>query len=389
MNTVALYIHFPYCLYKCHYCDFNSYAVQFGDDLESPYVETLKREIGEAFECFPSRQINSIFFGGGTPSLFSPKSFEQVLQGVTASASLSPHCEITIEMNPKTVTKERLQGYLQTGINRFSMGVQSFEDRYLSPLGRLHTGEEAREAIRLLREAGVENFNLDLMFAFPRQTTAEVIDDLTEALHFDPTHLSFYNLTLEEGTILKDQHRRGKIRLPENEVQAEMYEEGASLLEGEGLPSYEISNFCRDGRASRHNLAYWRYEDYLGVGAGAVSFVRATDNSKNYGYRWTNPKAPLEYRSYKSYRTYKTRAEPIDYKTAAGEFWMMGLRLSEGVDLVEFERRFGAGLRRHYEERVIPNFLRKNWMAVLDEKASLTRTGRLFANEVVSEFLLD
>jgi oxygen-independent coproporphyrinogen-3 oxidase len=404
MNPLALYIHFPYCLYKCHYCDFNSYAVEFSEDLETSYCKALVEEMEKSFQSIPPSQIGSLFFGGGTPSLFSGKSFEKILDSLTSLAGVRAGCEVTIEMNPKTITLEKIRDYLKAGVNRFSLGVQSFEDRYLSPLGRLHSGQEAKEALLLIRKAGAENFNLDLMFGFPSQTPEEVLEDLREALQFEPAHLSFYNLTLEDGTLLKDQHQKGKIRLPDNEIQARMYEEGVDYLESRGYHGYEISNFSKAGKESRHNLSYWRYEDYLGLGAGAVGFLRKetlreenkaanrqlrTDNSL-YGYRWTNPKTPKEYMFYTSNKSYPPPViEKIDFKTASGEFWMMGLRLSDGVCLKEFERRFGPELRTHYEKAVIPYFEAKGWLSRKEENIHLTPSGRMFANEVVSGFLLD
>jgi len=399
MNPLALYVHFPYCLYKCHYCDFNSYAVEFTEDLEIFYRTALLGEIKKIFENLPSSQITSLFFGGGTPSLFSAQSFEKIFETLSSLVSLKSDGEITIEMNPKTIGAEKIRDYLRVGINRFSLGVQSFEDRYLSPLGRLHTGEEAKTALRMIKKGGVQNFNLDLMFGFPSQRPDEVLNDLRQALEFEPSHLSFYNLTLEDGTLLKDQFLKGKIRLPDNEVQARMYEEGIGYLEGKGYRGYEISNFCRPGKESRHNLAYWRYENYLGLGAGAVSFLKKEcfgakqpqdPNENLYGYRWTNPKIPKEYRSHMTDRTYSfSNLEKIDQKTAAGEFWMMGLRLSEGVCLNNFERHFGRERKFYYEESVIPCFQKKGWIARDRDQVRLTPAGRMFGNEVVSGFLLE
>ncbi|MFO1520252.1 MAG: radical SAM family heme chaperone HemW [bacterium] len=391
MNPLAVYIHFPYCLYKCHYCDFNSYPVEWSGELESSYLKTLNREVDLASRTLPPFRITSVFLGGGTPSLFSPEAIEAVLKKLAEKSSFSEDCEVTIEMNPKTVTFEKLKGFMSAGVTRFSLGVQSFEDRYLAPLGRLHTGEEALQAIEGLQKAGIENYNLDLMFGFPHQTVSEVLEDLRKAVAPGPRHLSFYNLTLEEGTLLYDQHKKGKICLPENEIQAEMYERGLQFLEEKGYGAYEISNFSKSS-PSRHNLAYWRYEDYLGLGAGAVSFLRASwfakgENESVYGYRWTNPRTPKEYGKAVEGPWPFSPFETIERKTAPGEFWMMGLRLKEGVDLAELEKRFGKGSREIYAP-ILYAFEKKGWMEREGEWARLTSRGRMLANEVVSGFLL-
>jgi oxygen-independent coproporphyrinogen-3 oxidase len=426
MNHIALYIHFPYCLYKCHYCDFNSYAVEGVEGVESNYTDALLAELETTLRHLPRFVIPSIFLGGGTPSLFSPHEIGRLLNQVAKNTSISSDCEVTIEVNPKTLTAEKVDGYLKEGIRRFSVGVQSFENRYLIPLGRLHTGEEAMATLRLLRKKGVENLSFDLMFGFPGQTAQEVMSDLQKALSIEPQHLSFYNLTLEEGTLLKDQWRKGKIQLPENEVQAEMYEQGIRFLEDAGYCSYEISNFARSGYESRHNLAYWRYQDYLGLGAGAVSFLRKEligdglrfiEEEEIYGYRWTNPLTPKEYIAFvkeslerqgpplpnplppgergpgKPPLPWRERVgvrgknEIIDIPTAKGEFFMMGLRLKEGISISEFERRFGEGSFLSYQE-IIPPLQAKGWLIREEDHLLLTREGRFFANDVVSCFLL-
>jgi putative oxygen-independent coproporphyrinogen III oxidase len=401
METIGLYIHFPYCPYKCHYCDFNSYAIPLTPDLEGRYLESLIREMKIRIGQLRPFSLASIFLGGGTPSLFSPTSLQRLLEEIAGNVPLDPSCEVTLEANPKTLTEDKIEGYRKAGVNRISVGIQSFKDRYLGPLGRFHSGKEAEETLQTLENKNL-NFNADLMFGFPGQTPEEVLEDLKTALRFSPRHLSFYNLTLEEGTLFFDQHRKGMFLLPDNEMLADMYGRGIDYLEKSGYPLYEISNFARPGYESRHNLSYWKYRDYLGLGAGAVSFLRRVmigacergeEEGQIYGYRWTNPRLPRDYFMMTEDALppppwEKDRGEEINQKTAEGEFWMMGLRLSEGASIGEFERRFGKNSFAPFEKKA-ETLLKKMWLIQEEDRLRLTRSGLLFANDVVSEFLLD
>ncbi len=395
MKNLSLYIHFPYCLYKCHYCDFNSYAVKDVSALQRPYVKALFEELKAAQEIFKLAPFESIFLGGGTPSLFEAKVLGELMEGLAREVGVSAGAEITLESNPKTIQSAQIRDFLSIGINRFSIGVQSFQDKFLAPLGRLHDAKEAIQTIEML-EKEVENYNFDLMFGFPGQSLDDLKLDLATALRFQPKHFSFYGLTLEEGTIFAEHHRQGKIQLLEDDLQASMYETGVESFEKAGYPLYEISNFARPGFESKHNLAYWHYSNYLALGAGSVSFLskdflRAESCQKLpenlYGIRWTNLKSPEQYRADPGH-FYKNRNwEIIDDSTARKEFWMMGLRLKEGVSLKEFEKRFGEGQSQVYNS-IVEEWENKGSIEIQKDRICLTARGRLLANEVVSSFFI-
>ncbi len=395
MQKLSLYIHFPYCLYKCHYCDFNSYAVKNIVSLQAPYVEALLQELEVAQRNFSLPKLTTIFLGGGTPSLFDPSSLKGLLDEIDRRLGISKDVEISLEVNPKTIHASRIQDYLSIGINRFSIGIQSFQDQFLSPLGRLHNGEEAISTLRLFEEQGVQNYSFDLMFGFPGQSLQDLQKDLGIALRFQPQHLSYYNLTLEEGTILAEHFRQGKIKLLENDLQASMYEEGIQGFQKAGFSLYEISNFAKKGFESKHNLSYWKYRDYLGLGAGAVSFLSKDlrsfpcqeSQTDLYGLRWTNPKSPDTYIKNPGQAYEESAWEQISVEIARKEFWMMGLRLSEGIEIADFENKFGSGSLTMYE-KVLQDLLQKEFLQKTQGKLHLTPRGRLLANEVVSCFFI-
>lgn len=395
MGALSLYIHFPYCLYKCHYCDFNSYAVKDVSALQKPYVRSLVEELQLAKGLFRLEKFETIFLGGGTPSLFEAGALETLLYEIDREVGIDAGAEITLEANPKTLQGSRIEDYRSIGIKRFSVGIQSFQDRFLAPLGRLHDAEEAIQTLELL-DARAPNYNFDLMFGFPQQSLEDLRRDLSIAARFQPKHLSYYGLTLEPGTILAEHQRQGKIHLPEEDLQAAMYEEGIAHFEKAGYALYEISNLSKPGYESRHNLAYWRYRSYLGLGAGAVSFLSAdrlqveacqAPSEDLYGLRWTNLKSPEQYRSDPGHY-YKSRDwERIDRPTAQREFWMMGLRLKRGVSLEGFDRRFGIGAAQAYRA-AIEDGIARGRLICEDGLVSLTEKGRLLANEVVSSFFI-
>ncbi len=389
-TLLSLYLHFPYCLYKCHYCDFNSYAVQEVTGLEASYVKALMAEWDLYQRKLHPFQIRSIFLGGGTPSLFSVSSLTHVLNYLRSTLPFSSDCEITLEANPKTLTAEKIEGFERAGINRFSVGIQSFQDRYLIPLGRIHSGLEAKEVLMLLKKSSVR-FSLDLIYGFPQQSVEEVLEDLKIAISFSPSHLSFYNLTVEKNTRLAHEVALGQKTLPDEESQIEMFQMGEKLLEKAGYFPYEISNFSQPGFESRHNLNYWRYGDYLGLGAGAVSFLkmgffRDPTSLEGYGLRWTNPLTPKDYLKFISEAPKLCpNPEPIDFSTARSEFWMMGARLREGISRMEFENRFGKGSFNDYA-LILSELRQKDWIVEEDGYVRLTEQGRLLTNEVVACF---
>src|SRR5262245_21017016 len=289
----SLYIHIPYCISKCPYCDFNSHVV--AEIPEAAYTDTLLREL----ECYGAdadwrgRTAQSIFFGGGTPSTFKPESIGKLLAWSAATFPIDADCEITLEANPGTVDAANFAGYRKAGVNRISVGVQSFQPRLLKFLGRIHDAEQAKQALKIVRQAGFDNFSFDLIYANPGQTLEELAADLDTALEFESPHLSAYNLTFEEGTPFHHEYRSGRLQHLSEDEEVAMAELIESKLGRAGLVRYEISNYAWPRWHSRHNVNYWRGGDYLGLGAGAHSYRRNADNVT--GRRWSNEKNPSRY----------------------------------------------------------------------------------------------
>jgi len=287
----SLYLHIPYCQAKCPYCDFNSHAATTWpeEDYTRALIGEMRRRAEEA--AFKGNSIATIFFGGGTPSLFAPASIESLLDAADKTFGIERNAEITLEANPGTVDQEKLRGFRTAGVNRLSFGAQSFNDATLKFLGRIHDADQTREAARMAHRAGFERLNLDLIFAVPEQTRADVMRDIAEAAALGPDHISAYNLTFEEGTVFFSEMRRGKIRPLESDEQAEMYAAVREELPRRGYGMYEISNYAQPGRECRHNLTYWHNETYLGLGAGAHNFARDGGG----GRRWWNERNPARY----------------------------------------------------------------------------------------------
>ena len=265
LPPLGLYIHLPWCLQKCPYCDFNSHALRQESVPESDYVDALLADLTLELPDIWGRSIISVFIGGGTPSLFSASALDRLLSGLRALINLHPEVEITLEANPGTVEQERFTEYRDIGINRLSIGIQSFDDKCLQALGRIHNAAEAERSVEIARKAGFERLNLDLMFGLPRQTIDMSISDVARAMDLQPDHLSWYQLTLEPNTLFYHQPPP----TPDEETVWRMQVSGIELLERWGFSRYEISAFSKPGQESVHNLNYWRFGDYLGIGAGA------------------------------------------------------------------------------------------------------------------------
>ena len=306
-KAFSLYLHIPYCQAKCPYCDFNSHAVASWP--EDDYIRALIAEIERRAREAPwaGRRLKTIFFGGGTPSLFRPESIGAVLASAERNFGIESGAEITLEANPGTVDAAKLAGMRAAGVNRISFGAQSFNDARLKFLGRIHSAEETREAARLAHRAGFERLNLDLIFAVPGQSVDEALDDIAEAAALGPDHISAYNLTFEEGTAFFTEMRRGRIRPIDTDQQAEIYAAVREELPRRGYAMYEISNYAPPGHEARHNLTYWRMESYLGLGAGAHSFAR--DASGGGGRRWWNERMPRRATSSRRLRAALRRRE--------------------------------------------------------------------------------
>lgn len=381
----SLYVHIPYCVSKCPYCDFNSHVVPVIP--EDVYTEALITELDyyETTGAWAQRTIQSIFFGGGTPSTFHPASIDRILNCLATRFHLDPESEITLEANPGTVDGSHLSGYRAGGVNRISVGIQSFQPRLLKFLGRAHSADEAKEALGVVREAGFENFSLDLIYATPGQTLGELSADLEAALSFASAHLSAYNLTIEEGTPFHREFSAGRLQLLNEEEEIAMAELIESRLTSAGFQRYEISNYARPGFHSRHNLNYWRSGDYLGIGAGAHSYRKGTDSTV-YGHRWWNEKNPGHYMSkIQTPGQAVVEREQADLPKAAGEFMFSGLRLIDGIDLDAFSARFGKSALELYPQ--IWDWLSEGFMEQDGDRLRLTRRGLLVANSIFVHFV--
>ncbi len=381
----SLYIHIPYCISKCPYCDFNSHVV--AEIPEKSYTDALIRELNyhSKLDDWQARTIQSIFFGGGTPSTFHPDSIGNILDHVAARWPLAAECEITLEANPGTVDSNNFFGYRHAGVNRISLGVQSFQPRLLTFLGRVHSADDARKALEVVRLAGFENFSFDLIYANPGQTLAELEADLEAALQFQPPHLSAYNLTFEEGTPFHHEHLAGKLLSLGEDEEIAMAELIETRFNRAGLQRYEISNYARPGRHSRHNVNYWRSGDYLGLGAGAHSYSRVCAKVAT-GRRWSNEKQPGRYiAQVKESSQAIAEREEIDPTKAAGEFMFLGLRMTEGISAESFRNRFGQSPVEYYPQIT-------DWLdgALIEENRGflrLTPKGLMVANSIFVQFM--
>ena len=332
LPPLSLYIHIPWCVKKCPYCDFNSHEVQ-SNIPESDYVKILCQDFDRDYEYCESRPLKSIFIGGGTPSLFGVKSFEKILSHIQAKASLSGECEITLEANPGTAEADKFSGYFAAGINRLSIGVQSFDERQLKNLGRIHSADESKRAIDFARKAGFDNFNLDLMHGLPRQSVSDALSDLQSAIDFDPLHISWYQLTIEPNTVF---HARPPT-LPEEPILNSLEDAGLALLKSCGYNRYEVSAFSKEGCHSRHNLNYWEFGDYLGIGAGSHGKITLTDT--NTIVRTQKHRQPNHYLS-KCIQSETKRTE-ILLNERAVEFLLNALRIRHGFSESLFQSRTG------------------------------------------------
>jgi putative oxygen-independent coproporphyrinogen III oxidase len=334
---VTLYIHVPWCMRKCPYCDFNSHELK--QDLpETAYVDALLSDLEQDMPRVGQRPVESVFIGGGTPSLFSAEAIDRLLSGLRSRVALPDSAEITLEANPGTVEQGKFNEFRATGINRLSIGVQSFQDDYLNRLGRIHTGREAIRAAEAAHDAGFDNFNLDLMFGLPSQTTQDALKDLRNAIDLQPTHISWYQLTLEPNTLFY----RHPPTLPEDDALWLMQEQGQDLLAQRGYIQYEVSAYAHEGARCAHNLNYWQFGDYIGIGAGAHGKI--TDvGTQSIGRLW-KCKHPREYLNSAGQLENIGGQTQLDEGDAALEFMMNALRLTDGVAESLFEARTGLGL---------------------------------------------
>ncbi|MDR4307343.1 coproporphyrinogen III oxidase [Chelatococcus sambhunathii] len=340
----GVYVHWPFCASKCPYCDFNSHVRHKGWD-EPRFLAAFRREIAHMAALAPGRTVSSIFFGGGTPSLMLPETVAGILDAIGGSWEVDDAVEVTLEANPTSVEADRFRGYRAAGINRVSLGVQSLHDEALKQLGRLHTAEEALKALGVAT-ATFERVSFDLIYARPDQTPDAWRDELARALALGTDHLSLYQLTIEEGTPYWGLHRDGKLKTPDEATARALWDLTQETCEAAGLPAYEISNHARPGQESRHNLVYWRYGEYAGVGPGAhgrliVNGARRELSTERNPELWAS--------AVEADGAGLVMNEPLSLESQADEFLVMGLRLTEGIDLARFHRLCG---RRISDRRI-------------------------------------
>ncbi len=372
-TSFELYIHIPFCVRKCAYCDFLS--ASGSEEAKASYTEALLREI-EAVKT-EKREVSSIFVGGGTPSALSPSLMGDIFEKIHKSFSVAPDAEITIEANPGTLSKEKLFLYRNVGINRLSLGLQSPEAAELKSLGRIHTYEEFLESFSLAREAGFQNINVDLMCALPDQTYEGWIRNLRTVAALHPEHISAYSLIIEEGTPFA----KRKLNLPDEDTEYRMYEDTAGILAEYGYEQYEISNYAKKDLACQHNVGYWTRKEYLGLGLGVASLWgnQRFSNTSDFSAYLKDSGSPEKIRE---------NRETLSLEDEMSEFMFLGLRMTEGVSKAEFLEGFGTPI-----ESVYGNVLDKyKSVGLLEEKEGrifLTRAGIHVSNGVMAEFLLE
>jgi putative oxygen-independent coproporphyrinogen III oxidase len=374
LPPLSLYIHLPWCERKCPYCDFNSHETKHVP--EDRYIDSLLEDLRADNHYIAQRQVDTLFIGGGTPSLFSVQSIERLMQGLRNNVDLASELEATMEANPGSAEADKFQGFRAAGINRLSLGVQSFQDEQLQALGRVHSADEAHAAIEMIRSAGFENFNIDLMHGLPAQTPQAALADLKTALAYKPPHLSWYQLTIEPNTVF---HNRPPV-LPVEDALAEIQDCGEELLAANGCLQYEVSAYSQTDRACRHNLNYWSFGDYLGIGAGAHGKISDTDGRI---IRYSKRRQPDAYMSATDADFTASRRE-LGTDELSGEFMLNALRLNQGFSLQQFSATTGLPAQR--VEGTIDQLANKKLLIVDGDQVRTSALGRRFLDSVVAEF---
>ena len=376
---LSLYIHIPWCVRKCPYCDFNSHEGKGALPFDA-YVDALVRDLEQDLPRVWGRVVHSIFFGGGTPSLMPPDAMNRLLQQVSARLQLAPGCEITMETNPGTAEHGRFEGYLDAGINRLSFGVQSFDDNVLQTLGRIHGADEARNAVRMAQDAGFTNINLDLMYALPAQTLEMALHDVDQAIALNPTHISHYQLTMEPNTVF---YAKPPANLPDDDLAWDMQTQCQDVLAKHGYIHYETSAYAREGFHCQHNLNYWRFGDYLGIGAGAHGKI-TMGHSQTIERRWKH-KHPRTYMETAGTPANLGGTETVTADRVAFEFMMNALRLHEGFTVQNFEGSTGLSIDAIAEP--LQDGENKGFLQRTDTGYRPTPLGRQFTNDLMTLFL--
>ncbi len=378
---LALYVHLPWCVRKCPYCDFNSHAGKGALPFDA-YIDALIRDLDQDLPLVWGRVVSSVFFGGGTPSLFPPEAIDRFLQQASARLRFAPNLEVTLETNPGTAEHGRFDRYRAAGVNRISFGIQTFNDEALQRLGRIHDSHEAERAVKLAQDAGYNNFNIDLMYALPQQTLAQAEHDLERAFALDPTHISHYQLTLEPNTVFFAKPPQG---IPDEDSAWDIQEHCQALLAERGYGQYEVSAYARDGWQCQHNLNYWRFGDYLGVGAGAHGKI-SSGAEQHVLRRWKH-KHPQTFMDTAGSAASIGGDDVISAERLPFEYMLNLLRLHEGFSLRDFESR--TGLSRTVLLPALQEASARGWL-LADSSGQHwvpTELGRRFTNDAVGLFL--
>lgn len=370
-DKCGLYVHIPFCLKKCNYCDFCSFS-NLSEKEKSDYVNSLISEIS-GYKREEKIKADTVFFGGGTPSLLSVSDFEKITDALRESFDIDINSEFTLELNPKTVTREKLKAFIACGVNRISIGLQSIHENEQKMLGRIHNYSDFEEAYFMAREAGIKNISVDLMYGIPLQTKNSFGETLKKVISLSPEHISAYGLIIEEGTPFFEEHE--SLNLPSEDEECDMYDLARETLVQNGYRHYEISNYAKPGYESKHNLKYWKDKEYIGFGVSAYSYFE--------GARFGNTKSLADYISEPKV---KINREVISKKDEAYEYAMLALRLSDGISLHEYKEKFGESFLSGREEK-IRRFSEFGLLLLTDEKLCLSEKGFYLSNNVISELL--
>ena len=377
-QPLGLYIHIPYCIHKCGYCDFNSHPIK--QDEMNHYIDALVAEMKHYAKTYSNTNIiRTIFLGGGTPTTLTVYQLERILKECVSEFTVASDAEITIEANPATIDTEQLKSIRQTGYNRISIGVQSFDKAELKLLDRAHGPEEIHSTVDRARKAGFDNLSLDLMFAVPNQSLSSWESNLNKALEKNPEHLSTYNLTIEQGTAFSKLQSNGKLIMPDDAHQLELYKRTIERLTKKGFHHYEISNFARRGKECKHNITYWENKNTLGLGAGASSYMNGT--------RFKNINLPAHYiRQVKEKKIAVEHSETLEPRQAMGETIMLGLRLLQGISIHQFEKRFQISFINLFRN-IISSLKEKELVIIEKDYLRLSQKGLFWADSVTLEFI--
>jgi len=374
---LSLYIHIPWCVKKCPYCDFNSHEAR-QDVPEERYIQALLTDLESELPHIWGRPLESIFIGGGTPSLFSSEGIDKLLCGLRERLPIRPTMEITMEANPGTFEQERFSAYRQAGINRLSIGVQSFNNQHLKTLGRIHGAEEAKKAAKIAKQAGFDNFNLDLMFGLPQQSIEQALNDLQHAIDCQPSHLSWYQLTIEENTLF---HHVPPV-LPKDDLLWDMQQQGQYLLDSMSYTQYEVSAYAGANKQCQHNINYWKFGDYLGIGAGAHGKLTMPDGMV---IRHTKYRHPEKYMQSALEQHPRSSEKVLTKQDLCFEYMLNIVRLKQSFSALDFEDR--TRLPFSNIKKKLDKTIKGGLMKVVDGKYSTTEKGWAFLNDVMEQFL--